>query len=311
MTNIANNAFNYCSGLTSVTIPNSVKSIGLGSFFSCESLTSITIPNSVESIGKYAFNWCTGLTTVAILGGATSIGDNAFSNCNVETFYVPYESAAAYKANANLAEHSDKISVSVELKAATIGGAYASVYLPFPATLVEGDAKAYVGENLEAGTLTLARATEIAANEGFILYADAPCTATLRVGATEEAATSIIEGTNTEITLTEDNRADYLVFGISNEEIGFFKPAASIGSIPANKAFLPNTGDMSAVRMFFNDGETTDIEIIERSTSGRLQGKNGQLRMDNGPVYDLSGRRVTSPAKGSLYIRNGQKFIWK
>ena len=56
-----------CSGmsnLTSVTIPNSVTSIGNGAFYSCTGLTSVTIPNSVTSIGEYAFYGCTGLTSV-------------------------------------------------------------------------------------------------------------------------------------------------------------------------------------------------------------------------------------------------------
>ena len=55
VTEIENNAFAYCSGLTSVTIPNSVISIGDEAFEFCYSLTSITIPNSVTSIGNGAF----------------------------------------------------------------------------------------------------------------------------------------------------------------------------------------------------------------------------------------------------------------
>ena len=41
----------YCTSLTSVTIPNSVTSIGDEAFHDCTSLTSVTIPNSVTSIG--------------------------------------------------------------------------------------------------------------------------------------------------------------------------------------------------------------------------------------------------------------------
>ncbi len=40
-----------CDGLTSVTIPNSVTSIGDEAFYDCTSLTNVTIPNSVTSIG--------------------------------------------------------------------------------------------------------------------------------------------------------------------------------------------------------------------------------------------------------------------
>ena len=61
-----------CSGmsnLTSVTIPNSVPSIGDGAFCGCESLTSVTIPNSVTSIGWGAFYYCTGLTSMEAPAG--------------------------------------------------------------------------------------------------------------------------------------------------------------------------------------------------------------------------------------------------
>ena len=63
---IANSAFQYCSSLTSVTIPNSVTSIGKEAFNGCYSLTSIIIPNSVTSLGNYAFCGCSYLTSVTI-----------------------------------------------------------------------------------------------------------------------------------------------------------------------------------------------------------------------------------------------------
>ncbi len=53
-----------CSGLTSVTIPNSVTSIGNSAFYDCRGLTSVTIPTGVTSIGEQAFYGCSGLTTL-------------------------------------------------------------------------------------------------------------------------------------------------------------------------------------------------------------------------------------------------------
>ena len=74
-------AFSGCSGLTSVTIPNSVTSIGQSVFSDCSSLTSVTIPNSVTSIGRWAFSGCSGLTSVTIGNSVTSIGSSAFCDC--------------------------------------------------------------------------------------------------------------------------------------------------------------------------------------------------------------------------------------
>ena len=80
--NIRNYAFYYCSGLTSVTIPNNVTSIGHYAFYYCSSLTSITIPNNVTSIGNYAFCRCSRLTSVIIPNNVTSIGNYAFKSCS-------------------------------------------------------------------------------------------------------------------------------------------------------------------------------------------------------------------------------------
>ena len=80
VTSIGASAFEYCSGLTSVTIPGSVTSIGSSAFSGCKGLTSVTIPNSVTSIGFWAFGGCTGLTKITIPNGVTSIGESAFND---------------------------------------------------------------------------------------------------------------------------------------------------------------------------------------------------------------------------------------
>ena len=75
-------AFLGCSGLTNITIPDSVTSIGGSAFWGCSGLKSVTIPDGVTSIGEGAFRGCSGLTSVTIGNGATSIGDWAFDGCS-------------------------------------------------------------------------------------------------------------------------------------------------------------------------------------------------------------------------------------
>ena len=78
---IGNSAFMECSKLTSVIIPNGVKTIESETFYNCSNLTSITIPNSVTEIGQNAFYGCSGLISVTIPNSVTTIGDGAFASC--------------------------------------------------------------------------------------------------------------------------------------------------------------------------------------------------------------------------------------
>lgn len=80
VTSIGVGAFMYCSNLTFVKMGNSVTLINADAFCS-SGLISITIPNSVKSIGDQAFYGCGNLSFITIQSGVTSIGSEAFKNC--------------------------------------------------------------------------------------------------------------------------------------------------------------------------------------------------------------------------------------
>lgn len=81
VTRLGKYSFGNCS-FTSVSIPNSITSIGEMAFLGCSGLTSIKIPESVASIEDYAFYECSGLTSIKIPESVISIGSFAFSKCS-------------------------------------------------------------------------------------------------------------------------------------------------------------------------------------------------------------------------------------
>ena len=84
-------AFFASQGLTKITIPSSVTSIGLGAFGYCTSLTEITIPNGVTSIGDNAFGNCTSLTEITIPSSVTTMAGSVFVNIPLITVHVPWK----------------------------------------------------------------------------------------------------------------------------------------------------------------------------------------------------------------------------
>ncbi len=86
---IGDYAFNSCTSLSSLTIPDGVTSIGQEAFASCESLSSLAIPEAVTFIGKYAFFTCISLTTVNIPDGVTVISAGLFDSSGLTTISLP------------------------------------------------------------------------------------------------------------------------------------------------------------------------------------------------------------------------------
>ncbi len=89
VTSIGGNAFEGCSGLTSVTIPNNITKITGFAFAYCTELTSVNIPNSVTFIDFGAFAGCTGLKNIDLPNSVKHISRNAFSGSGLNSITIP------------------------------------------------------------------------------------------------------------------------------------------------------------------------------------------------------------------------------
>lgn len=181
---------------------------------------------------------------------------------------------------------------------------YASLYLPYSISAVS-NAEAYVANNAAVNNTLVMQTTSdggFDANQGVVLVSDTKAsTATLTLG--ENTNKSLLRGTSQPITLTDETRANYLVFGPKDgaeNTVGFWTPATSLTSIAANRAYYLNEGGQQAVRLVFNGSVIEGIDHVVDVNDNV-----------NAPIYDLMGRRVNNTMKHGVYIQNGKKMIVK
>ena len=89
VTSVGSLAFMECSGLTSVTLPNSVITIKEQAFYNCSHLTSVDMGNSVTSIGSNAFAHLPLMTSVTIPNTVTTLGNGVFLVSGLTSVVIP------------------------------------------------------------------------------------------------------------------------------------------------------------------------------------------------------------------------------
>ena len=82
-------AFYEASGLTSVSLPDGIKTIPPYVFYDCTSLASVKLPASVTELGIYAFTYCKALLEITLPEGLTSIGSRCFQNTGITNLNLP------------------------------------------------------------------------------------------------------------------------------------------------------------------------------------------------------------------------------
>jgi hypothetical protein len=81
VTSVIKRAFEGCTGLVSVYVPDTVQSIGESAFEDCPSLTEVILPDGLVDIGPRAFEDCVSLTEITVPETVTHIGERAFMGC--------------------------------------------------------------------------------------------------------------------------------------------------------------------------------------------------------------------------------------
>ena len=337
VTSIGEDAFAFCSYLTSIEIPNSVTSIEASAFYGCTGLTSVIIPNGVTSIGNSAFSGCRSLTSVEIPASVTSIGNYAFYNCNDLksvtslipakslftvgsnvfyypyncTLYVPIGAKETYASTAGWNVYFKNIVEIVPADVTITINQYGSATYCSPFALdfsnIEG-IKAYsaIGFNSSTQVVTLARIMTTPAEAGIFVKGEPGEYVVPVIGECNEHTLNLLVGTleQTVVNSIDGAMSNYKFTIIEGDEAPMFYPFEDNTTFSAGKAYLqiptawlPATAQKS-VSIRFDEGETTDIDEVK--------GESGEVKT----VYDLQGRVVENPTSG-IYIIDGKKVLVK
>lgn len=87
---IGDSAFNGCKGISYIDLPSVITTIGDKAFYGCTALLNITFPQHLDTIGEYAFYQCALLTNITLPNSVTSIGNYAFQSCGEINISIPY-----------------------------------------------------------------------------------------------------------------------------------------------------------------------------------------------------------------------------
>ena len=170
---IAGNAFDACSNLTEIVIPESVKTIGNNAFSDCEGLKNMVIPENVTEIGRYLFAYCENLESVEINGKISTLDSNVFYSCEKLTSVKLPDTVKVIEASAFYRCES---LVSIELPEGleTIGkSAFESTeltYVTLPESLVSIGERAFYSTNIN--TVSLSENVESIGTDAFAYTSD-------------------------------------------------------------------------------------------------------------------------------------------
>ncbi len=315
VTSIAAYAFSMNYDLTSLVIPNSVTSIGKKAFQKCSALTSLVIPYSVQTFGERMFDECTNLRSLYI---DVNCPLSVLKYSTVDTVYVRKKSDYSD-------EELNSVPTGIEIVELAVADypynkdGYATMCSRYPFVLPRGcKAGLVVGTDGDALLVDYAyKAGDIVPEATPVLIKGRTSEAGGRMPMTYPDSYEGMERTTLnnllvgvyEDTEVEGNEAySHYVLGCDadGENVGFywgneFSEGYGISNVPANRCYLevPYEEDIPNRFLLEKAEDVTAIKDIDDEESA----------ISDAPVFDLTGRKVASPAKGSIYVRNCKTFV--
>ena len=274
---------------------------------------------NVMTFAKMQFTGSTtSATSLADLFGFVSFGGTKTDGNSGDSFFIVMNDGNFDRANLKNWYYNDKYSNAFQVEEVSYPNAItfntaegidgieqiATFSAPF-ATIVPQGVTAWYVDNVNPTSVhmqSLASDEAIPAGQGVLLTATSGTNSAIMLPATSESAATIVSNAlgasaGAPLTLTNDTHAYILTHDAENNCTAFCR--GRIGSVlKMNKAYLKLTSEGSAQALTMNfGGISTGIHQIAAEMTSAT------------PIYDLTGRRVSCPIKGGLYIQGGKKFI--
>ena len=327
---LGDQAFDGCTKITFLDIPNTVKKIGDYSLVLPEehdnndnTYRKVIIPESVEEFGEYIFAWHGTNWDVYLYGTRLEKINFCWCNHHFGNLHILFGTKNKFLENNPSMEHwfnviDDIGRKSTELTVSSVG--YATLYLDYNAEIPQG-VKVYIASSVEGDRLKMTQVEGVLpAGTGVIVRAQAG-TYTF-VESTDTPANvegSLLSGTTTDTYIKANSSYKYYVLAQKDGVIGMYRPKLT------NEQFL-NNANKAYLALYVGDLGIFDEEVNTDEEGGQLSNRlrfdfGGTTSIDNAQctihnsqftIYDLQGRKVTDTEglKG-IYIVNGRKVVIK
>lgn len=263
-----------------------------------DDITSVTIPNTITSIGTDAFANCSNLTTAYL--NCTTPPDTYMPFANNVNIYINDGTSTAtvynkFKKNPKWSDYTAKMLRYYETSETPFG--YSTLYLPFETVIPDGTT-AYYARLIEGNQITLSPVSGTLPAQTASVIVSTPGPDRYKFVETIASSPAIsnnkLIGTADGVTVTANS-----VMTLSNYNgiVGFYTYTGT--SIGANKAYINKANDAKSYSILIDNDTTTGISVPQ----------SFGVDKSNDSYYDLQGRKVIAPQKG-IYIKNGKKVIF-